>query len=104
MKVKTLGPIVLGTSQETDAIVIDGSGPLSVQPVLFNNIGSSTYTIQVSNDKENYTDYNSMSTDVSVEDSVQIHYSQIPWKYMRMSVSSKDGDSGQLTFVVSHSG
>jgi len=104
LKTKTVGPLDLKTSQKSDTVLIDSTGPISIQPVVENLCGSPAYTLESSNDKENFVAYDPLSTDVSLEDSIQINYEKIPWKYMRISVASRTGDSGLASFIFVYNG
>ena len=102
MKENILGTLNLKTSQKSSEVLIDGSGPLSIQPVTSNLCGSPTYTLEASNDKLNFVCYDDLSTDVSLEDSIQINYDKIPWKYLRISITSRLGDSGSVKFLFNY--
>lgn len=104
MKDNTLGPFDLKTSEKSDSVLINGSGPLSIQPIVTNLCGSPTYTVEASNDKVNFLPYDPLSTDVSLEDSIQINYEKISWKYMRISITSVPGASGQANFIFAYNG
>lgn len=104
MKNNTAGPLDLKTSQKSESVLIDGSGPLSIQPVTNNLCGAPTYTVEASNDKENFVSYHVLSTNTSIEDSIQINYKKIPWMYMRISITSVSGDSGIANFLFNYNG
>ena len=104
MKLDNVGPLDLKTSQKSSEVFINSSGPLSIQPVVNNLCGAPTYTLEVSNDKINFLNYSDESTDLSLEDAIQINYIKIPWQYMRISVSSVLGDSGIANFIFSYNG
>ncbi len=101
MKYKVLGPYDLKTSIKSDPVLIDGSGPLSIQPVAQNVCGTPTYTLEVSNDKDenSFVVYDSLSTNVLFGKSLQIDYEKMPWRYIRISTNSRLGDSGEATFI-----
>ena len=101
MKLNPVGPLDLKTSQKSSEVLIDGSGPLSIQPVAQNVCGTPTYTLEVSNDKDEniFFVYDGLLINVLFGKSLQIDYEKIPWKYMRISISSKVGDSGIVTFI-----
>jgi hypothetical protein len=102
LKENTIGPLDLKTSQKSSEVLINGSGPLSIQPVTNNLCGLPTYTLEVSNDKVNFCSYTNDSTDISLSRAIQINYTSIPWKYMRISITSILGDSGIANFIFSH--
>ena len=104
MKINKTESLSLKTSQKTEEVGINGSGPLSIQPVVQNLCGTPTYTLEASNDKENFVCYDLLSTNVPFTYSLQINYEKIPWKYFRISINSKLGDSGSVVFIFNYQG
>lgn len=60
------------------------------------SVGDPIYTIEVSNDDTNWFEYNSLSTDVSVDDAVDdIH---LAWIYMRIVYNAGTETTGTIEF------
>lgn len=97
---KEVGPFDLKTSQFSDGVITNLKGPISIQPISSNVCGSPKYSLQVSNDKVNFTNYDPLSTDLDVTDVIQIDYATFPWKYLRLGISSNVGDSGTVLFLI----
>lgn len=103
MSVKKSSTINLRSgSKTTDAVGIDGKGPLSIQAFTTDLAGTPTYTVEVSGSKvpNSFKKYDPLSTDVDVTDSIEITHTIIPWKYVRFVVTSTTGDTGTIVFNV----
>lgn len=87
----------LSVDGSTLAVPIEGRGPISIQPVLTTLVGLPTYTVEVSNDNENFICYHTSATDVAIEDSIWIAYDNIPWQYLRFVLTS-NGATGVVRF------
>lgn len=90
----------LKTPFKTVGINIAGKGPISIQPIATNVCGSPTYSIEVSNDdaEGEYVTLDSTLCGLLFTKGVQIDSKPLPWKYLRFSTSSIEGDSGSVFF------
>ena len=104
MKEAVTGEIDLKNSQKTEPVLVSGVAQFSIQPVVSNLCGSPTYTLEVSNLKDDGTfiPYDITTTDITFDKSIQSDYDRFPWKYLRLSCNS-DGrtDSGLVIFHIS---
>lgn len=98
----TTNEIDLKTSQVTEAVLIDGGGQLSIQPIVSNLCGAPTWTLEVSNvkDDESFVKYDVTTTGILFTKTIQSDYLVFPWKYLRLSCTSRIGDSGLVIFHI----
>lgn len=103
MITRTSIPLDVSVSSSTESIeIIDG--PMSIQPVLDQVTGNPTYTVEVSNDGANFVSYTRSSTNVAVTKSIEITYGEIPWEFVRLSVTPGGGSTGNIYFYVTQGG
>jgi hypothetical protein len=90
----------LRTPFKTVGINIAGKGPISIQPIVTNLCGAPTYSVEVSNDdaEGDYVTLDSTLCDLLLTKGVQIESQPLPWKFLRISTSSLEGDSGFVIF------
>ena len=103
MSKKTFNKVDLKTSTKTEGLSLNNKGPVVIQPILTNLMGSPKYTIEVSIDDDNegqYVEYDASTTDVDITSAVQINNTVFVWSYLRISVSCSDGDSGNVIFML----
>ncbi len=60
--------------------------------------GDSLYTIEVSNDDVNWFEYNNLSTDVSIVDSVDDNH--LAWVYIRVVYKAQTETTGTVEFSI----
>lgn len=88
-QVYEVNDIDLSVGGNSDPIELNGTGPISIQPVEVLPIsGNPKYTVEVSNDGKAFVDYHKSATDVAIDDSIWIGYENIPWQFMRISISA----------------
>jgi hypothetical protein len=96
-KVHEVDDFDLSIDGSTLLVPINGNGPISIQPVLTSLTGAPTYTVEVSNDGENYTCYDASAEDVAIATPIWIAYDVIPWQYLRFTITS-NGATGIVRF------
>lgn len=98
--VKTLEAIPLNRNGVTESFTVKSKGHFSIQSIVSNLVGAPTYTLEVSNDDENFTEFDDLSTGILFADSIQIDSSVVPWINMRIRVDALSTDNGSATFKV----
>lgn len=88
----------LSIAGSTKPVPLEGAGPISIQPVLTGLIGNPTYTVQVSNDGENFVEYHKLAKNVAIDSPIWITYSIIPWSHLRIVIDSSGPDAGIVRF------
>ena len=105
MKESDSNTLDLSVDSETLRIFVEG-GPTSIQPIIENLVGNPTYTLEVSNDDSDtaeggtYTCFNRTTTNIAIDTPIQIAYGYLPWKYMRLKVTTDVGVTGSVKFKI----
>ena len=96
----------LSVDSATLRILIEG-GPTSIQPIVTNLVGGTpTYTLEVSNEEGGtvesgtYNCFNRITTNLDIDTPIQIAYGNLPWKYMRLKVTTGPGITGNVQFLI----
>jgi hypothetical protein len=105
MKVYDSNTLDLSVTSSTFRMQVLG-GPISIQPIIENLVGLPTYSLEVSNDKQNantgsFACFSRITTNLNIEDLIQIADGQVPWEYIRLTVTTVSGASGNVSFKVS---
>jgi vacuolar-type H+-ATPase subunit D/Vma8 len=101
---KTLESIPLNRNSVSESFTVKGKGNLSIQSVVSNLVGTPTYTLEVSNDDDNFVEFDPLSTNVSFEDSIEIDSSVVPWIHMRARIDALSTDGGSVIFKINFNG
>lgn len=89
----------LSINSSTSPIRVIG-GPISIQPVAEDLVGSPTYTLEVSNDEVNFSCFHRISSNLTVDTPIVIAEGHMPWRNMRLTVATDVGVTGYVRFKI----